>query len=213
MSTSYDIGRVSIVYQGEWDEDSTYERLDVVSYNGSSYIVTNDVSGVEPPSDDYYGLLAESGNGIATVEQVSVSEESGGENIIAFTMNDGSVYEITIYNGSGDDVSSEDIATAVAEYLTENPVDGSTTITIGTTTTVDYGEDASVTNSGTETDLILDFEIPRGKSAYEYAVESGSTITEEEFAEILQAMAGCATTDEEDADDSTIIIDGGDANG
>lgn len=37
------------------------------------------------------------------------------------------------------------------------------TIKVGTTTTVPYGTPASVTNSGTDTDLVLDFAIPVGK--------------------------------------------------
>ena len=48
-----------------------------------------------------------------------------------------------------------------------NGVDGvdgvSPTISIGTTTTVSPDSPASVTNSGTSTDVILDFEIPQGK--------------------------------------------------
>lgn len=38
----------------------------------------------------------------------------------------------------------------------------SPTITVGTTTTGDAGSDASVTNSGTETEVTLDFTIPKG---------------------------------------------------
>ena len=45
-------------------------------------------------------------------------------------------------------------------------VDGqSATITIGTVTTGDAGTDASVTNSGTETNAIFDFVIPKGENA------------------------------------------------
>ncbi|WP_054652643.1 hypothetical protein [Limosilactobacillus equigenerosi] len=52
------------------------------------------------------------------------------------------------------------------------------TITIGTVTT---GDTASVTNSGTQTDAVFNFVIPKGekgengKSAYELAVETGMT--------------------------------------
>lgn len=42
-------------------------------------------------------------------------------------------------------------------------VDGvSPTVSVGTTSTVPYGNPATVTNSGTTTDLILDFQIPQG---------------------------------------------------
>ena len=40
---------------------------------------------------------------------------------------------------------------------------GPTTITVGTTTTGAAGTDATVTNSGTADDLILDFTIPQGE--------------------------------------------------
>lgn len=39
---------------------------------------------------------------------------------------------------------------------------GAATITVGTTTTTDAGSNASVTNSGTNENVILDFSIPRG---------------------------------------------------
>ena len=46
-------------------------------------------------------------------------------------------------------------------YLGVNPIPtGSNTVTVGTTTTVDGGSAASVTNSGTAKDVVLDFEIP-----------------------------------------------------
>ncbi len=43
------------------------------------------------------------------------------------------------------------------------PGEGSATVTIGTTTTGDAGTDAIVVNSGTTTEAILDFTIPRGE--------------------------------------------------
>ena len=39
---------------------------------------------------------------------------------------------------------------------------GAATITVGTTTTTDAGSNASVTNSGTNENVILDFSIPKG---------------------------------------------------
>ena len=46
-------------------------------------------------------------------------------------------------------------------YLGVNPIPtGSNTVTVGTTTTVDGGSEASVTNSGTAKDVVLDFTIP-----------------------------------------------------
>lgn len=46
-------------------------------------------------------------------------------------------------------------------YMGVTPIPtGSNTVTVGTTTTVDGGSEASVTNSGTAKDVVLDFEIP-----------------------------------------------------
>ena len=56
-----------------------------------------------------------------------------------------------------------------------------TTVNVGTTTTLPAGSDATVTNSGTENNAILDFGIPKGKDAYQQAVEGGYQGTEEEF--------------------------------
>ena len=56
-----------------------------------------------------------------------------------------------------------DVEAAIEAYLTENEIEVSgATVTVGTTTTGDAGTEASVTNSGTDTDVILDFVIPRG---------------------------------------------------
>lgn len=81
----------------------------------------------------------------------------------------------------------------------------SPTITVGSTTTGSPGTDASVTNSGTLTDLILDFVIPRGdkgdpgdpgtpgtdgESAYEIAVDNGFVGTEAQWLASLKGPKG-----------------------
>ena len=45
------------------------------------------------------------------------------------------------------------------------------TIRIGTTTTGEAGTEASVENSGTETEAVFDFEIPRGDSGEVTGIE------------------------------------------
>lgn len=57
----------------------------------------------------------------------------------------------------------------------------SCTVQAGTTTTLNSGNNATVTNVGTEYNAVLNFGIPRGKNAYEQAVEGGYTGTEQEF--------------------------------
>ena len=55
------LGRVSIVSRGEYNPTTKYERLDVVSYQGSSYIAKQDCTGVHPSTKSYWDLLAEKG--------------------------------------------------------------------------------------------------------------------------------------------------------
>ena len=51
---------------------------------------------------------------------------------------------------------------ALADITGPQGIQGPATITVGTTTTLAGGSSATVTNSGTTTDLILDFGVPRG---------------------------------------------------
>ena len=60
--------------------------------------------------------------------------------------------------------------------------DTALTVNVGTTTT---GEEASVTNSGTNTDVVLDFVIPKAKDGHS-PVKGVDYFTDEEINEILQ---------------------------
>ena len=59
--TAFKLGKVAITPRGEYDPGVDYERLDAVSYNGSSFLVLQTVSGVTPEEGEYYTLLAEKG--------------------------------------------------------------------------------------------------------------------------------------------------------
>lgn len=78
------------------------------------------------------------------------------------------------------------------EMINYTPV----SVTVGTTTTLDAGESATVTNSGDQYDAVLNFGIPKGdkgdsgKSAYESAVDGGYTGTEAEFEQALASDIG-----------------------
>lgn len=55
------LGRVSIVFKGEYNVNTQYEQLDVVSYNGSSYIALKLTKGNAPTNTEYWGVMAEKG--------------------------------------------------------------------------------------------------------------------------------------------------------
>lgn len=56
------LGKVSLVPRGEYDPDETYLFLDCVQYQGSSYIVKQQCTGVTPGDGEYYMLAASKGD-------------------------------------------------------------------------------------------------------------------------------------------------------
>lgn len=62
-TTTKNLGRVSIVPKGEWSSNSTYTRLDLVTYNGSSYIAKKDVPiNIQLNNDEYWMVTAQKGD-------------------------------------------------------------------------------------------------------------------------------------------------------
>ena len=55
------LGRVSIVFKGEYNSTTNYEKLDIVSYNGSSYACLKDCVGIIPTDTTYWQLVAQKG--------------------------------------------------------------------------------------------------------------------------------------------------------
>lgn len=60
-TSSTNLGRVSLVPRGEYDPAAQYERLDLVRYNGSGYLVLRPVQGVTPVNGADYMLISEKG--------------------------------------------------------------------------------------------------------------------------------------------------------
>ena len=68
MATT-NLGKVSVTPKGEYDPIITYERLDIISHNGSSYIVKQASTGVTPIDGEFYALIAEKGDGGSFVKK------------------------------------------------------------------------------------------------------------------------------------------------
>lgn len=70
--TTEDLGKVSILYRGEYSSTAVYASLDVVTYEGSSYICIKSTKGNPPTDTTYFGLLCEGmeGRGITSVNLV-----------------------------------------------------------------------------------------------------------------------------------------------
>lgn len=55
------LGRVAMLSKGEYSSIVTYENLDIVTYNGSSYVCIQDSTGNLPTDTEYFDILAEKG--------------------------------------------------------------------------------------------------------------------------------------------------------
>ena len=56
------LGKVAITPKGEWSATVAYEALDLVSYNGSSWLAKQASTGVTPAAGDYWTLSASKGD-------------------------------------------------------------------------------------------------------------------------------------------------------
>lgn len=83
------IGKVSLVPRGAYSPEATYERLDLIQYEGRGYIVlAQTIRGVTPVDGDDYMLLVDKGVGEPGVSpEVSVERVDGG---VIITIEDGS---------------------------------------------------------------------------------------------------------------------------
>lgn len=56
------LGKVTCIPRGEYNAEAVYRRLDIVSYNGGSYLVIVDsITGVTPEAGDRYMQIAAAG--------------------------------------------------------------------------------------------------------------------------------------------------------
>ncbi len=125
MEIITDLGRVSLVPRGAYDAAAVYRRLDIVEYEGSSYLVLADgTSGVTPAAGPAYMLVAsrggkgdpgapgtpgvkgdtgergETGAGVQSVERTAGDGSPGTTDTYTITLTDGSTSTFTVYNGA-----------------------------------------------------------------------------------------------------------------
>ena len=61
--TEQDLGIVAMEPKGTYNPETQYEKLNIVTSNGSSYVTLQDIKNIEPDDDGiYYQLLAEKGD-------------------------------------------------------------------------------------------------------------------------------------------------------
>ena len=110
------LGKVSVTPKGAWSSSSTYEFLDIVTNNGSSYLAVKAVPAGTALSNTTYWLViaskgdkgdtgetgpkgdtGDTGNGIASIEKTSAS---GLVDTYTVTMTDGTTTTFTVTNAS-----------------------------------------------------------------------------------------------------------------
>lgn len=153
------LGKVAVTPKGVWSNSVAYEKLDVVSYNGSSYLSVQNVPAATPLSNTNYWLLlaqkGDTGNGIASVAKTGTSDLT---DTYTITYTDGSTDTFTVTNGEA------------------------ATVAVGTVVTGPEGSAVVITNSGDEHDAVLNFTIPKGDtgngiSSIELTATSGAVKT------------------------------------
>lgn len=123
--TSTKLGRVSLVPRGKYDSAATYDRLDLVEYEGSSYLVLmNGITGVTPAEGPNYMLLVERGGtgpqgvkgskgdpgapgspgadgvGIQGIQRTAGDGSPGTADTYTITLTNGMTSSFTVYNGA-----------------------------------------------------------------------------------------------------------------
>lgn len=134
MAQTYTLGKVSITPRGEFSPNVVYSQLDLISYNGSSYLVTQSVFGIVPPNPTYYMAIGSKGD--------------TGENGAAATVSVGTVTSIP--HGATATITNEGTtANAILNFSlpTGNAWYVGTGIT-GTSTTATVFSGSGVSNAG-----------------------------------------------------------------
>lgn len=183
------LGKVSVVPKGDYSASTTYYALDIVGYNGGSYLAMQQVTGVTP-SNDQTNWMQLSGPGLPGVDGVTFTPSVSEAGVISWT-NDGEeenpdpvdimgppgaaagfgTVTATADNTSSEtpsvDVQSSGPDTAKNFTFAFSGLKGKTgetpDIEIGTVNTLEPGQDATADITGTSPNLTLSLGIPKGQ--------------------------------------------------
>lgn len=183
------LGKVSCVPRGDYSASATYYALDIVGYQGGSYLAMKESTGVTP-SNDQVNWMQLSGPGLPGADGVTFTPSVSEAGEISWT-NDGdkenpepvdimgppgAAAGFGTVTATADNISSETPSVDVQASgpdtaknfafafsgLKGNP--GETPdITIGAVTTLEPGQDATAEITGTTPDLVLSLGLPKGQ--------------------------------------------------
>ena len=183
------LGKVSVVPKGDYSASTTYYALDIVGYNGGSYLAMQQVTGVTP-SNDGVNWMQLSGPGLPGVDGVTFTPSVSEAGVISWT-NDGeeenpdpvdimgppgAAAGFGTVTATADNTSSETPSVDVQSSgpdtarnftfafsgLKGKPGD-TPDIEIGTVNTLEPGQDATADITGTTPNLTLSLGIPKGQ--------------------------------------------------
>ena len=186
------LGKVSVVPKGDYSASTTYYALDIVGYNGGSYLAMQQVTGVTPSNDGVNwmqlsgpGLPGQNGtNGVTFTPSVSeagvISWTNDGEeenpDPVDIMGPPGAAAGFGTVTATADNTSSETPSVDVQSSGPDTAKNftfaftglkgkpGETPdIEIGTVNTLDPGQDATADITGTSPNLTLSLGIPKGQ--------------------------------------------------
>ena len=206
---SLKLGRVSLAPRGAYDADAVYRRLDIVEYEGSSYLALADgVSGMEPAEGASYMLLAEKGGPGPQGEQGKPGPQGEpGKDGTSFAVlgRYDTLDELMAAHPAGSEGDAWAVGSAEDNDVYLWDVDAQAWRNIGSLQGPPGpagadGKDGQNGAQGPQGPAGGD-----GKSAYQYAVEGGYAGTEEEFGRLLADAATKRYVDDLVGDISSLL--------
>ena len=73
---TYSLGRVGLRICGDYDAAANYDELDVVYYNGSSYVALGECTNAQPGNSSMWALLAR-GNPMNSIDYADTLPATG----------------------------------------------------------------------------------------------------------------------------------------
>ena len=178
MASTRDLGRIRIVWQGEFNGAQQYEFLDAVSYEGGSYLCftqDNPPVGTLPTSAAYFAIMSLKGEkGDAGKDfQIKKTYDTVAAMTADYSNPDVAEGDFVIIAGNVEDPDNAKLYVKGSSAFTlltdlsgaqgfKGETGASATIAVGTVTTGSAGSSASVTNSGTATAAVFNFTLPKG---------------------------------------------------
>lgn len=168
--SSIKLGRVSLSPRGTYDAAAVYNRLDVVEYEGSSYLVLSDgTTGVTPAEGQAYMLLAEKGDKGDKGDEGDKGDKGDTGSGLEVLGIYATLEELQAAHPAGS--AGEAYAVGTAENNAVYVWSGDAWASIGPLRGADGNPGAA------------------GKSAYQYAVDGGYTGTEAQFQAVMADAA------------------------